>query len=114
MISRGTLVAGERCDAQVPQFVTSRRWHLGPQRDERDGLLAEHVVRSPDDRGLEHVGVAVEDVLDLLGVDVLAAADDHVLHAVDEHQEAVVVEVADVAGAQPPVAQHLRPSRPAG
>ena len=52
--------------------------------------------------------------LDLLGVDVLAAADDHVLDAVDDPQVAVRVEDADVAGVQPPVDDRLRRSPRAG
>ena len=58
-----------------------------------------------DDRRLEHARVAVQDVLDLLRVDVLPAPDDHVLHPVDEHEVAVAVEVADIAGVQPAVVQ---------
>ena len=44
-----------------------------------------------------------EPLLDLDAVDVLAAADDHVLLAVGDEEEALVVEVADVAGVQPAV-----------
>src|SRR5262249_24420209 len=61
----------------------------GAQRDVGDDELAEHVVGPADDRGLEHGVVAVESGLDLLGVDVLASADDHVLDAVDDLQVAV-------------------------
>ena len=78
--------------------MTDRRRAQG---DEGDRLLAEHVVRAADHGGLQHGGVAVEDVLDLLRIDVLAAPDDHVLDPVDQDQVAVVVEVSDVAGVQP-------------
>src|SRR5262249_25489185 len=44
---------------------------------------------------------AVERVLDLLGVDVLTAADDHVVDPADHVEFAVVVEPAQVAGAIP-------------
>ena len=44
-----------------------------------------------------------EPLLDLDAVDVLAAADDHVLLAVGDEEEALVVEVADVAGVEPAV-----------
>src|SRR5690348_837423 len=39
----------------------------------------------------------MEDVLDLAGIDVHAAADDHVAGPVGDEQVAVIVEVADVA-----------------
>jgi hypothetical protein len=51
--------------------------------------------------------VTGEDVFDLLGVDVLAAADDHVLRSADQGQIAVRVDVADVAGVQPAVDDDL-------
>ena len=56
-----------------------------------------------DDGGLEHAVDGGQDRLDLLGVQVLASADDHVLHAIDDAEVAVVVEHADVPGAQPAV-----------
>ena len=46
-------------------------------------------------------GMVVQHALDLGRVHVLAAGDHHVLHAVGDEQEAVVVEVADVAGVEP-------------
>jgi hypothetical protein len=39
--------------------------------------------------------------------DVLAAADDDLLHAVDDEQEAVLVEIADIPGMEPAVAEGL-------
>ena len=49
-----------------------------------------------------------EHVFDLAGRDVLAAADDDVLHAVGDRQEAVGVETPLVAGAEPtPVDERL-------
>jgi hypothetical protein len=47
--------------------------------------------------------VLVEDLLDLARVDVVAAADDHLLLAVDDEEVAVVVDLAHVAGAEPAV-----------
>jgi hypothetical protein len=56
-----------------------------------------------------------ERLLDLDRIDVLAAADDHVLDPVGEEQVALVVDVAAVAGAQPAVGRRApRPSRRAG
>ena len=51
--------------------------------------------------------VRVEDVLDLARVDVVAAADDQVLLAVDDEEEAVLVDVAEVAGVEPAVGDRL-------
>ena len=60
-------------------------------------------MRHADDRGFLDVGVLEEHRFDIGGVDVVAAADDHVLHATRDVDEAVVVEVREVAGAQPAV-----------
>ena len=56
-----------------------------------------------DHGGLAHRGVLVEDLLDLARVDVVAAADDELLLAVDDEEVAVLVDAADVAGAEPAV-----------
>src|ERR1700751_5121074 len=85
-----------------------------PERHEGYGLLAEHPIGLADDRSLEHPGMGVQDILDLLRVDVLPAPDDQVLDPVDQGEVAVVVEPADVAGVQPSAAQRLgRLLRPA-
>jgi hypothetical protein len=52
--------------------------------------------------------VAQQHFLDLARIDVGAAADDHVLGAVLQRQEAVGIEAADVAGMQPATAQRRR------
>ena len=72
-----------------------------------DGLAPVR-VRDPDHRGLRHLRVAGEHVLDLAGVDVEAAGDDHVIAAVLEVDVAVGVHHAHVAGADPPVPELLR------
>ena len=69
--------------------------------------LAELGVGHADDRGLVDLGMIREAVLDLGAVHVLAAADDHVLRAVDDEVEALRVAVAEVAGVQPAVAHGL-------
>src|SRR5689334_2633040 len=56
---------------------------LGEYQPGRAGL-APPLVGHADDRGLGHVGMLVEHVLDLGGVHVLAAADVHVLDPVDD------------------------------
>ena len=49
--------------------------------------------------------MSVEDELDLGRIDVLADADDHVLGAIDDEAESLVVEPGDVAGAAPSEAE---------
>ena len=66
-------------------------------------LLAQLRVGHAVDGGVGDLGVVHEPLLDLDAVDVLAAPDDHVLLAVGDEEEAVLVEVADVAGVQPAV-----------
>ena len=60
-----------------------------------------------DDRAVGDRGVLEEGGLDLDGVDVLAAADDDVLGAVDDVDEAVVVDAGDVAGVEPAVREDV-------
>ena len=54
-------------------------------------VLAQPLVGDADDSGLQDVRVAVQDLLDLLGVDVLAAPDHHLLDAT--HDLAITVGV---------------------
>src|SRR5215210_2852925 len=67
-------------------------------------LLAELVVWHADHRHLGHRGVLVEHLLDLARVDVVAAADDQVLLAVDDEEVAVLVHAGHVAGVEPAAA----------
>ncbi len=62
---------------------------LGARGEVDDGrrLLAERPVRKPDQGGVGDRGMVVEDVLDLGGIDILAAADDDVLGAVAMKQK---------------------------
>src|SRR4029450_12815365 len=60
-----------------------------------------------DHRALGHVGMAVDHVLHLGRVDVLAAGDDHVLHPVHDRDVTVVVDDGHVARAEPVTVHHL-------
>ena len=73
------------------------------QHDERLADLAEPLVGNADDRGLRDRRVLAQHLLDLGGVAVEAADDEHVLAAIRDAQEALLVEHADVAGVQPAV-----------
>src|SRR5690606_31752361 len=68
--------------------------------------LAPLLVGYADDGAFAHCRVRVHGVLHLARVDVLAAADDHVLDAVDDVDEAVLVHPGAVAGVHPAVADH--------
>ena len=69
--------------------------------------LAPLVVGHPEDGRVEHLGVAVQHVLDLGRVDVDARRDDHVALAVADVVEAVRVHVGHVAHRVPVAAAHL-------
>ena len=71
--------------------------------DHRAGALALLRVGQADDRDVADLGVGVEHVLDLLGADVLALADDDVLEPAGDGDVAVGVDVAQVARAEPPL-----------
>src|ERR1700748_3283290 len=53
--------------------------YAGFGSEHRDDLFAAELVGHADHGALEHAGVRIEDLLDLAWVDVLTAADDHVL-----------------------------------
>src|SRR5712691_6985484 len=73
----------------------------GLERDDRFHLLAKPLVGDTDDGRLGHGGMCVDDLLDLTRVDVEAASDDHLLLAIDDEEEAVLVDIAQVAGVEP-------------
>src|SRR4029453_15910993 len=66
-------------------------------------LLAELGMGDPDDRALAHRRVLVEHLLELPRVDVVAAANDQLLLAVDDEEVAVLVDAPDVAGPKPAI-----------
>src|SRR5579864_932968 len=68
-------------------------------------LFAEHAMGNADDGGVHDRRVAVERVLDLDAVDVLAAADQHVFGAVEDVEKAIGVEAHEVAGMKPAVGE---------
>ncbi len=84
----------------------SRRHH-----DHCFDLLAEVLVRHADHRHIHDSRVLVQAALDLHAVDVLAATDDDVLRSIGDVEEAVLVEVADIARPEEPVHEDVWRSR---
>ena len=66
-----------------------------------------------DERRVHHGGMVVENVLDLDAVDVLAAADQHVLGAVDDEAESLPRRAARDRRSAPSRRRRSRPSPPA-
>jgi hypothetical protein len=96
-----TLVAREPRDVAVDPLL------VGPLADldlvERDQRRDERLAVA-DDESLGDEPRPFEIVLEVLGCDVLpAGGDDEVLLSVGNDEEAVGVDLADVAGSQPPV-----------
>jgi hypothetical protein len=79
----------------------SRR--AGARDDDRLDRLAPFLVGDADHGDVGDIGMTGDRVLDLGGIDVLAAGHDHVLHAVVDVDIAVVIAVRGVAGAHPAV-----------
>ena len=79
--------------------------------DDRHRHLAEPLVGHAEHRHFGDRRAGVAGRLDLGGGDVLAAADDDVLLAVDDEQITVLVEIADVAGADVAVGGEQRLGR---
>ena len=97
---------------QVFARVTFQRFHAetgaGARHDDGSHRFAEALVGNAEDGALGHAGMLVQDRLDFLAADVLAAPEDHVLRPVRDENEVFLVHVADVAGAHPSVHQRLR------
>ncbi len=93
-------------------IISSRRQIacLGPRQDEGAGMLAPCGVGPGHHRGLQHLGMAIEHLLDLEGGDVLAAGDDDVLGAVLDLDIAVGMAHAEIAGVEPAAARRPRRS----
>src|SRR5690348_15959666 len=70
--------------------------------DDGAGAFARALVGHSDHGDLGDTRMADEDVLDLLGRDVLSVADDDVLRSTGDHKEFVVNPAADVSGAKVP------------
>ena len=71
-------------------------------------LLAQPIMGHAEHRGLVHVRMLVQRSFDLCAVDVLAAAQHHVLGAVLDVDESFGVDAADVAAAEPTVDDDFR------
>src|SRR5260370_28754933 len=100
-LEAGQAALAERAD------LSGGRPLAAPEHDEREHALPHQLILHADHRGLGHLGVGVEDLFDLARVDVESAADDQVLLALDDEEEAVLVGPAHVPGIHPP-----RPPRP--
>ena len=83
--------------------VVSRLEHHGGTH-----LLSEPVVRNAEDHALGDRLVLEERGLHLGAVDVLSAAQQHVLGPVHDEDEAILVDAGDVARAEPAVLDGLR------
>ena len=93
-------------EGEAAQRVLARRG-AGLRHDEGDRQLVLDLVGHRHDADLGHVGMPAQKLLDLAGIDVLAAALEHVVGAADEEDEAVLVAAHDVAGVVPAVDQAL-------
>ena len=104
----GALEPGQPCRSRTRGGRRGRTSAPGSGHDDGAHPLAHRPFVEPDDRDLGDGRVLVQHGFDLDAVHVLAAADDDVLHPVDDVDEAVVVDVADVAGVEPAVAERCR------
>src|SRR5215831_14110680 len=81
---------------------------LGGRRfNESHHLGAEPLVRHAYDGAARDELAACEGVLNFLGKDVLAAADDHVVDAADDVELAILVELSEIAGTVPAALDRL-------
>src|SRR5947209_17187618 len=73
------------------------------RHDDGFDLFAPALRRYADHGDFGDVGMTVNRVLDFGGINIFAAGNDHVLHAIVDVEVALVIEVTGVAGAQPTV-----------
>ena len=100
------LVAGEVAPRELDQ-VGRQGCRAGSRLDRGVQALAPCVVRHAEHRDVLHARMAVEHILDLRGIDVDAAGDDHVAHPIADVHEALVVHPCDVAHREPVAALGL-------
>ena len=89
---------------ELPKLVRSCLG-IRPQHHDGGDVLAELLVRDGEHAGLQHRRMAQQDLFDLQRRDLLPAAVDDVLDAADDEEIAVGVEIAEVAGPEPAVAE---------
>src|SRR3954453_2968745 len=85
----------------VLAHLLRRELHAVVADDRSADLLAPLVMGDTEPRRFADLRVLVEDLLDLARVDVVAAADDQVLLAVDDEEAAVLVDPRHVAAVEP-------------
>ena len=103
----GDLVAGEVAGAVGAQ-VLGRQLAALAQHHGGGHVLAQPHVRHAEHAALGDRRMVVHGGLDLGAIDVLATAQHHVLLAVDDEDEAVGVDLGDVAGVEPAVGDRFR------
>ena len=86
--------------AEGVEFLRGRLGALD-RHDVGDDELTPPVVGNPDDKRIRHCGMAVEGLLDLYRMHVLAAGDEHVVLASDDRDELVDVPGGEIADVQP-------------
>src|ERR1700736_6514697 len=94
----GDLVGGELGAAELDHVLGGKAGVL-PDDEGLDGLARPRIV-DPDHGAFEHAWMAGDPFLDLVGIDVEARHQDHVLLAIDNLGVAVLVHHADIAGAE--------------
>ena len=87
----------------VHKSMSSASVAAEPAVEDDTGLdaLAIARARTCERRGLDHVGVGIEGLVDLARGDVFAALDDQLLQAAGDEDVAVLIHAAEIAGAQP-------------
>ena len=98
----GDLVLGHVGEDEVLHLLLGHGFAL-PEDDAGHDLLAVLLVGHADDLHVPDLWVGVDELLDLTGVDVLAAPDDHVLEPPGDLEIAVLVLAAEIAAVEPAV-----------
>ena len=107
-IHRAGFLVGGQVTSRDRDDLFRGRGHARLQRDDRFHRFAPFVVGHSDDRGFQYRRVTVDRILDLRGIDVLAAGDDHVFRAIDDEHVAVFVPRREIARPHPAIPQCLR------
>src|SRR3546814_10580666 len=91
--------------AELPDLILAGGF-VGMQRNPGAKFLAQIGTGHTEDLHFPHFRMAVEELLDLTRIDVLAAADHHVLHATDDVAVTLFIEDRQIARVHPAAGIH--------
>src|SRR5690606_3647941 len=98
----GALVAGEFFSGKGQQLIGIEVILTG---DDGDNPIPPMFVGKTDHSGFDNAGKFEENILHFAGINIVATGNQHIVFAVDNVEEAVLIHHANIAGVQPAAAE---------